>query len=446
MQKKLIPFLGRLLGTGLLLGALTMPAMAASDIAVQVDDLPVQFTDAQPLIRKDRTYVPFRAIFEQMGALVTWNADAQTITAVRDGHTVQFQVGKTEVRITQGGSTQMVATDAAPFIEGNRTYVPVRFASQALGACVDWVQETRSVLIVDVAKLMDEYTDAFHVMDSYLAFTGGDAANAVSGSFALDLRYHAAMGQLPIKMTGTVTGSGNAAATELSGTARTDVAALRAAIEKNEGKPVVDSEIEALLTHLSTAPYAAILSRADGKVYLSSPLLTELGVQENGWTATAFSSIGGTLLHDLRTAARYDSFAAYAAVAAQQIPLKNVPEATVSAVRTFLEGMKTTYGDRAFQTAGTDKVLRDSAGTEILRLRHSTSGMVERAALTTATTAGARSYRTTIDQSIAAYVLSVTGKSESVSDFAFTLTLHTTPGGTAPIPRPVGDVTEINMP
>ena len=49
MQKKFFRPLGTLFCSALLLGALTVPAMAANDISVKVDDQPVSFTDASPI-------------------------------------------------------------------------------------------------------------------------------------------------------------------------------------------------------------------------------------------------------------------------------------------------------------------------------------------------------------------------------------------------------------
>ena len=177
MKKNLFRPLGTLFCSALLAGALSAPAMAANEIAVRVDDQPVKFTDASPMIRSDRTYVPFRVIFEQMNAEVQWDGATKTVIANRDGRNVRFQIGQTNVTITENGQTRHHLTDAAPLIEGDRTYVPIRFASQAFGACVDWVPATRTVLIVDVEKLMDGRSDAYTYMDDYLAFAGGDRAD-----------------------------------------------------------------------------------------------------------------------------------------------------------------------------------------------------------------------------------------------------------------------------
>lgn len=89
----------------------------------------VSVEDAAPYVANDRTYVPFRALGEALGAEVVWDNDARTVT---------YTLGKTEVVMTIGETTYTVngeekTMDVAPEISGDRTYVPVRFVGEALG-------------------------------------------------------------------------------------------------------------------------------------------------------------------------------------------------------------------------------------------------------------------------------------------------------------------------
>lgn len=438
MQKKRFRPFGTFVCSALLLGALTVPAMAANDISVKVDDQPVAFTDVRPIARSNRTFVPFRAIFEQMGAEVEWDGTTQTVIATRNGREVRLQLGQTDVRITENGKTRILAADVAPFAENNRTFVPIRFASQALGACVDWVQDTQTVLIVDVEKLMDGQDGAYENMDDYLAFTHGDAVQTVDGDITFALNYQSAMGELPLHMTGTVSGSRDASASQLSGSAKTDIAALQAAIEKNEGKEVIDSEIESLLARLADTSYQAIVSREDGKLYLSSPLMTELGAAEGGWMSFPLSAVAGTPAASLMTDS--DSFADVVAVLAQDVELKHAPDATVATVRAFLENAKSAYGDSAWKASGAEKTL-SASGTSV-HLYYSAAGAVERAQMSGTSTEGAVTYSTSVDQTADRYTLSLSRKKADTSDLSLTLTLDSSAGGAAPAARPTGDVTE----
>ncbi|MDR3765946.1 MAG: stalk domain-containing protein [Butyricicoccus sp.] len=435
--------LGTLFCSALLLGALSIPAQAANNITVKVDDQAVAFTDAYPLLRNDRTYVPFRAIFEQMDANVTWDNATQTVTATRDGRNVRFQIGKTDVTITEDGQTQTISTDAAPFIEGSRTYVPVRFASEAFGACVDWVQSTQTVLIVDVASLADDaYAASFGRMDQYLDFTAPDTTQAVQGDFSFDMQYKAAMGNLPVRLTGTVSGSSNADASELAGQVQTDVTALREAIEKNEGADVIDSEIESLLKSLANTSYQAIFSRADGTLYLSGALMTELGAASDGWMAFPFDSFAGQAGGSLLAAPAEDHFADTIASLAQQLDLEGAPNATVQTVRTFLEQTKATYGDTAFQASGSQAVL--SANGYRITLTYGANGAVERAQVTGQAQADGATYTLETDQTTSNYTLTLSVQGGSSSDLSMKVTLTTADGGTSPNSRPSGPVTNWN--
>lgn len=89
----------------------------------------VTVPDAAPYIVNDRTYVPFRALGEALGAKVVWDNDARTVT---------YTLGDTEIVMTIGDTTYTIngvekSMDVAPEITGDRTYVPVRFVAEGLG-------------------------------------------------------------------------------------------------------------------------------------------------------------------------------------------------------------------------------------------------------------------------------------------------------------------------
>ena len=94
-----------------------------------INDEVITKEDSAPYVANDRTYVPFRALGEALGAEVVWDNDARTVT---------YTLGNTEVVMTIGETTYTVngdekTMDVAPEITGDRTYVPVRFVGEALG-------------------------------------------------------------------------------------------------------------------------------------------------------------------------------------------------------------------------------------------------------------------------------------------------------------------------
>ena len=145
---------------------------APSGIAVQLNGEALTFTDAVPVAQDGRTFLPFRAVFEAMGAEVS--NEGNTITAVRDGKTLTMTIGSTEATLTEGGASTAITMDVAPYVDSTtwRTYVPVRFAAQAFGCAVGWDQDNQTAVIVDTEKLLDAALaeHQFTYMEKYLAY------------------------------------------------------------------------------------------------------------------------------------------------------------------------------------------------------------------------------------------------------------------------------------
>jgi len=139
----------------LLLGCGSALADEAPAISVQLDGQTLAFTDAVPQAREGRTFLPFRAVFEAMGAQVDWDGAAGTVSATRDGATVTMTLGSTAATVEKDGASTPLEMDVAPFVENNRTYVPVRFAAQAFGCSVGWDGDAMTAVIVDADKLVD---------------------------------------------------------------------------------------------------------------------------------------------------------------------------------------------------------------------------------------------------------------------------------------------------
>ena len=84
-----------------------------------------------------------RKIFESLGADVEWDEAARTITAIRDDVTVVLTIDKDTAAI----NGESVSLDSPAIISGDRTMVPLRFVSEALGCEVSWDAEFRVVTI-----------------------------------------------------------------------------------------------------------------------------------------------------------------------------------------------------------------------------------------------------------------------------------------------------------
>ena len=107
--------------------------------------------DVEPKLINDRTMVPMRKIFEDVGAKVYWEEATQTVTAIRkvsdqygvEETTVQLTIGSNKIKIN-GVESEM---DVEAVEINGRTLVPVRFITEALGAKVEWEEGENLVKI-----------------------------------------------------------------------------------------------------------------------------------------------------------------------------------------------------------------------------------------------------------------------------------------------------------
>jgi len=97
--------------------------------------------DQQPIIVNDRTLVPLRAIFEELGAIVNWDNDSQAVTAIKGDTTILMSIGKAEMY----KNGELITLDVVPQLMGGRTLVPVRAVAEGFECDVEWKGETRTV-------------------------------------------------------------------------------------------------------------------------------------------------------------------------------------------------------------------------------------------------------------------------------------------------------------
>lgn len=114
----------------------------AQDISVTISGQKVDF-DVQPVMESDRVLVPMRAIFENLGATVSWDNDTSTAIAVKGEKVIIIQIDNSKAFI----NTEVKELDVPARLISDRTLVPVRFVSEALDCVVDWNQNEQTVVI-----------------------------------------------------------------------------------------------------------------------------------------------------------------------------------------------------------------------------------------------------------------------------------------------------------
>lgn len=120
------------------------PAKAASALKIVVDNREIAFDVAPYIDEQGRTMVPIRFVSESLGAGVYWNHTEKEVTITATDKVIKLWIGKDTA--TLNGSSQKM--DTVPVINAGRTFVPLRFVNDFLGATTNWDENTRTVFIV----------------------------------------------------------------------------------------------------------------------------------------------------------------------------------------------------------------------------------------------------------------------------------------------------------
>lgn len=132
-----------------------MAAVSAdNNPTVYVDNAEVVFPDQKAEIVDDRTLVPVRGIFEMIGASVKWDGDTRTvqIDSADNKTRVYIAIDDEIMKLYKfkdifSSDETLIVLDVAPQILNDRTMVPLRAISEALGTEVIWDPEAYAVYI-----------------------------------------------------------------------------------------------------------------------------------------------------------------------------------------------------------------------------------------------------------------------------------------------------------
>lgn len=124
----------------------TSNAVKVSTVPIRINHLEVNFTDemGHPLLTKtNRTLVPLRIISEYLGYEIdwskdTWNQGIQKVWISNKNNDIEFELGKSTAKVN--GQQRAIdiqdgkAVNTKVIVHNGRTYVPLRFVVEALGA------------------------------------------------------------------------------------------------------------------------------------------------------------------------------------------------------------------------------------------------------------------------------------------------------------------------
>lgn len=109
----------------------------------------IKTNDVTPKIVNDRTMLPARFVAENLGADVSWDGEKELVTIkgknlkTSEDITILIYIGS-DIAYVNGREVKL---DSAAFVENDRTYTPIRFISEELGAGVEWIENEQKVVI-----------------------------------------------------------------------------------------------------------------------------------------------------------------------------------------------------------------------------------------------------------------------------------------------------------
>ncbi len=116
------------------------PKMSVDGIEQEID--PGKGT--APVIVRGRTMLPIRAVVEAMGGAVGWNGSNKEVSLTVGSTVLKLWLGKSEL----SKNSAIIKIDVPPMLINNRTCVPLRFAAENLNCQIEWINSTKSIVIV----------------------------------------------------------------------------------------------------------------------------------------------------------------------------------------------------------------------------------------------------------------------------------------------------------
>ena len=120
----------------------TIGALPQKTIQVEVNGSYLTM-DVPPAVINGRTLVPLRAIFEVLGASVSWNQATRTVVGSKGDTNITLIINNRQARV----NGQNIMMDVPGTIVDGRTMVPARFIAESLGKHVEWDDTHRVVII-----------------------------------------------------------------------------------------------------------------------------------------------------------------------------------------------------------------------------------------------------------------------------------------------------------
>ncbi len=177
--------------TAVALTALPGCTALAKDVNIVIDGEELNL-DVAPQIIDGRVMVPIRGVLENLGALVKWDDETQTVSARKSSKTISLEIGSNDVTLDKGetnddgsAKTETIQTDVAAQLVSDKTLVPLRVISEAMGYSVDWNDETYTVSITTDNDEDESWKDNKVSVDMSTLSVSGDGASVSDNTLTI---------------------------------------------------------------------------------------------------------------------------------------------------------------------------------------------------------------------------------------------------------------------
>lgn len=325
----------------LLTVCLSLTAFAAENPAFEVliNENLATFSDVTPMAKDGHIFVPFRAVFEALGAQVAYDASANTVKAVRGETTVSFAIGDPYLQITKEGTDSTIESDTVSFAENSIVMIPVRYAAEAFDCIVGWDNDTKTVLILDMDSLLQANDAKYTLMDQYLALSQSyqKEPHSINGTIDLSMNFTADDQNVPVEMNGTISGLLDSSAINMDLNLTLDLDDLLAASNEEP-----DAETQMMLAMMQNMQVKYILNIAEGKVYIQYP-------SSNAWVYMNLSELVDNYA-DMMSVSTTEHFTDYCKYLVGLFPLTN-EDALTDGVE-LLSMLNSACSDNSFEKKG----------------------------------------------------------------------------------------------
>ena len=186
--------------------ALGMPYPDGINVSVNGEWLDLD--GLEPWGLNGRTMVPVRPFLEALGAKVDY-ADNVVTAVLPDGVTLELTGGSTTMTRVSGDKIDKIEMDVPLTAVANRTYIPARFAGEAVGMAVAWDGDYQAAHFTDWDSIEAQIDQNFATLNTLLSIGQGQSdpeqtyrvKELVSGSMTLYGATEAENGTAAISLT-----------------------------------------------------------------------------------------------------------------------------------------------------------------------------------------------------------------------------------------------------